>query len=246
MGRSGIRFAFVAAALAAAAAFAEDASKAAIREMEADVAAMRAIRDGLVARVRARPTPATTPIVLTLEFPRLLRTDESWQSVTATLVTKAKVSHQEHMDRLRALDPPVWNSNLPGPPFGEIQLEGDAIPAGSKAYLVGAFSAQVGGPVRWEAPGPGTRSWIAGREVAHGQAVVVPEGGLSVVVETSSAAGADLRRLRPCFWPSRGEDADLKTWRAELARRRPYLERAMAVSKDPALRARIEALLQRP
>jgi hypothetical protein len=75
---------------------------------------------------------------------------------------------------------------------------------------------------------------------------VVPEGGLSVVVETSSAAGADLRRLRPCFWPSRGEDADLKTWRAELARRRPYLERAMAVSKDPALRARIEALLQRP
>lgn len=158
-------------------------------------------------------------------------------------VTKAKVSFDEHMERLRALDPPVWKSSLPGAPYREIQIKGSAIPPDHVAYLVGISAVPLPGPMRWEAPEPGANAWVAGREIRHGQLAVAPEGGLSVVIELQPAPDGSLRRLRPCFWPSCGDEGDRDAWRHEVARRRPYLERALAVTEDAALKARIGAVL---
>ena len=72
---------------------------------------------------------------------------------------------------------------------------------------------------------------------------MAPEGGLSVVIELQPAPDGSLRRIRPCFWPSCGDEGDRDAWRGEVARRRPYLERALAVTEDAALQARIGEVL---
>ena len=71
----------------------------------------------------------------------------------------------------------------------------------------------------------------------------MPEGTLSAVIELSPASGDSLRRVRPCFWPSKGTDADRENWVREVARRRSHLDKALSLTEDAALKSRIEAVL---
>lgn len=98
--------------------------------------------------------------------------------------------------------------------------------------------------MRYEQTEPGVRSWVAGREVRHGDRIRFGKGVCRLFLEVTVRPESDKVPISPRFWASDDVEKERTAWVRAVERRRSYLEDAIRLAPESAEATAAKRLLQ--
>jgi hypothetical protein len=121
--------------------------------------------------------------------------------------------------------------------LGEVMGQGiDLAKLGSVRTLQTTLRNEYQVTVHLDSGHPQAKATLNGVPIPIGQAVVLPEGTVTLAIELPAGATGI---VRPRFWPNQ----DAAAWQVRVEQCRPYLERVVALAPGSAVSSQAKALL---